>query len=451
MKLLKYLNLFGYFLIFWGTMLRWRYLRWRKKPHLELKSDPDTTLSLISQYDFAKPSFYMGTFTLNMILTGDPVLISAAPDFLKYHWTRRRIAARVYRIALISRFEIARRRMKGYHQSHLMDRVIRKLHDTEELSRADREFDGWFRLDDFNVDYKFYRENYSRISYLFQAVREGRVEDVMTIVSRELSVDVRESNLGTPLIAAVASKQPAVVERLLELGANPNLQTRIGLTALVWAVGHRDLNLTERLLEHGANPNLADYYYLRTPFHSYLNVIDPLICEKFLEKGGDPRQEEILGRSCVTVAIDFDRADHLRLFLDWGIGPNESDPLGAPLLCYAAMMGAEECVDVLIGHGAYVNLPGDKDATPLSLAAYSGSKEIAEKLVASGAEIDHLDYMDRTPLMLAAMGDHSGVAETLLELGADPSRLDSEGKSVLDMAQSDEMKRVLESNGKEEN
>jgi ankyrin repeat protein len=62
----------------------------------------------------------------------------------------------------------------------------------------------------------------------------------------------------TPLHVAVLVDQPALVERLIAAGANPNLTTDRGQTPLHWAVIRARAWHVQRLLAGGADPNVAD-------------------------------------------------------------------------------------------------------------------------------------------------------------------------------------------------
>ena len=82
----------------------------------------------------------------------------------------------------------------------------------------------------------------------FQAVREGRVQAMESLLARGISVNARDWNGTTALIVAVQIGHEDMVARLLDLGANPELVDINGLTALQYAkqLGHGQI---EPLLE----------------------------------------------------------------------------------------------------------------------------------------------------------------------------------------------------------
>jgi hypothetical protein len=73
------------------------------------------------------------------------------------------------------------------------------------------------------------------------------------------AIDLQSEDRGySALMDATLASSPELVGLFLERGANPDLQSKDGQTALVVAVGRNDLEISRRLLEAGANPDIAD-------------------------------------------------------------------------------------------------------------------------------------------------------------------------------------------------
>ena len=112
------------------------------------------------------------------------------------------------------------------------------------------------------------------------------------------------------------------------------------------------------------------------------------------------------------------------------------DEHGITVLILASTKGNKEIVDLLISHGADVNMQCEtiQNESALICAAYSGHKEIVELLLANGALINAKKSDGMNALMWASSRGYKGVAELLIDKGADVNGKDSEGFSALMLA-----------------
>lgn len=78
-------------------------------------------------------------------------------------------------------------------------------------------------------------------------------------------------------------------------------------------------------------------------------------------------------------ALAHDKIEAMKLFLENGFDPNAIMKNGKTPLCYASMYGYYDIVDLLIKHGANVNL--EANFTPLWMATINNEIEIVELLL----------------------------------------------------------------------
>lgn len=103
---------------------------------------------------------------------------------------------------------------------------------------------------------------------LFQAIAQANLPHIKKLVS--LGADVNGLNEAGQTPLAVACAEPSskearlIVEYFLETGADINKYDAGGSTPLVNAVRAGRHTIVQRLLEHGANPNI-NIYPKRTP------------------------------------------------------------------------------------------------------------------------------------------------------------------------------------------
>lgn len=93
--------------------------------------------------------------------------------------------------------------------------------------------------------------------------------------------------------------------------------------------------------------------------------------------------------------------------------PNQRGAVDDSPLHIASRTGDLEDVEVLINHGADVNLAGDLGNTPLHQAAMSGKAIIALALLKRGANPLLKNEFSQTPLDAALLGNHHDVAKIL--------------------------------------
>ncbi|WP_298903372.1 ankyrin repeat domain-containing protein [uncultured Psychroserpens sp.] len=83
-------------------------------------------------------------------------------------------------------------------------------------------------------------------------------EDVALFLAAKVKDIDGNSNYGTPLMAAVYKNRPVIVERLLELKANPDSADANGTTPLHYAIIFRNEKIIKLLMDADADINFKD-------------------------------------------------------------------------------------------------------------------------------------------------------------------------------------------------
>lgn len=119
---------------------------------------------------------------------------------------------------------------------------------------------------------------------LLQAVRQGQVEQVETLLKAKADVNaIHPPWQLTPLLVA-SEVDLATVEVLLKHGAAVNVHDRDGLTPLIKAVATRDARIVVRLLNAGAAIDARDHRGHTALTHAVLRS-DPPILKLLLQRG----------------------------------------------------------------------------------------------------------------------------------------------------------------------
>jgi len=109
-----------------------------------------------------------------------------------------------------------------------------------------------------------------RVRALAKAAAQGNIKKIDSLVAEGVEVNSAGTRGATPLYWALRNYKGA--ERLLELGANPDLVYEDGATILCKAVQLKDIRVMRVLLEHGANPNVKESTNMAdAPIHYAIN------------------------------------------------------------------------------------------------------------------------------------------------------------------------------------
>ncbi|KAF4085338.1 hypothetical protein AMELA_G00116960 [Ameiurus melas] len=245
---------------------------------------------------------------------------------------------------------------------------------------------------------------------LLEASKSGDLETVKKMCTLQ-NVNCRdaEGRQSTPLHFAAGYNRVAVVEYLLQHGADVHAKDKGGLVPLHNACSYGHYEVAELLVIHGAVINVADLWKF-TPLHEAAAKGKYEICKLLLQHGADPTKKNRDGNTPLDLVKegDTDIQDLLR---------------GDTALLDAAKKGCLTRVKKLCSPGN-VNCRDThgRHSTPLHLAAGYNNLEVAEYLLQHGAEVNSQDKGGLIPLHNAASYGADDV-RALLTAAMPPSAL----------------------------
>lgn len=270
---------------------------------------------------------------------------------------------------------------------------------------------------------------------LMFAARAGCADCARHLVEAGADIDLSDPKGVTPLFLAVDNFHFDTANYLVEAGANPNTWDWWGRTPLYSAVdlntmphgGRPDrrsldattsLEIIERLLEAGANPNVQLKLYA-----PWRHIGDDRGCDSMLTTGATP---------LLRAAKTFD-ADAIRVLIEHGAGleiPNEG---GITPVMAAAGFGSVECDPRGYGPGIPHYLAPDVEEKSIEALAL---------LLDAGADIDARTSSPlagarsagRTALFGAAFWGWNDVVRYLVERGARIDVAEAQGLTPVDSA-----------------
>ena len=261
---------------------------------------------------------------------------------------------------------------------------------------------------------------------------------------------VHQSALDRDLILASGTGDPAGVHALLNQGADPNASQRnsVGtgwrhlfnlllrrkeagssLCPLNQALSPGELDnghfaILQMLLEHGANPNIKLPTGKPLPLCAFEEPLDERLLPLFLKHGADPNTVDLRGVSLLIYAVNLHREAWVQALLNHGAKPDIATPNGDTALMWAAQEWNTKATKLLLSHGADVNHKNRHGQTALTYALFNVApeqQETTEILLAAGADVNAPDKQGCTPFLFALL-EHGDAVAGMLAHGADVNR-----------------------------
>lgn len=262
---------------------------------------------------------------------------------------------------------------------------------------------------------------------LMAVARNGNLEAATLLLDAGADVNAKESWGGqSALMWAAAQQQPAMIELLIARGADPDARSVVrnwerkvikeprpkdmnqgGFTPLLYAAREGCIDCAKALLAGGADIDLPDPHRV-TPLNMALLNLNFDFAAYLIDAGADLQKWDLYGRTPLYLAADTSTLpvmgngamvvlpsmdehtalDIARTLLEAGVNPNiqlkrrppyRNVPqdrggdailsMGATPLLRAARAGDAPMVELLLAHGALVDLPSNQGVTPLMAAA----------------------------------------------------------------------------------
>uniref|UniRef100_W5KRI6 Tetratricopeptide repeat, ankyrin repeat and coiled-coil containing 1b n=1 Tax=Astyanax mexicanus TaxID=7994 RepID=W5KRI6_ASTMX len=266
----------------------------------------------------------------------------------------------------------------------------------------------------------------------------GHQEMVGLLLEFGANVDVVSENGTSALSYAAAAGHLGLISMLCKRGAKVDHVDKSGQCALVHAAlrGHPDI-IQYLLEQQWSREDQQHELSLKSKALQQALIAASSMGHTQVSQHTDTRKHTLLhiqNLQTLTAAAGRGKMDVCTYLLEEGAQVQQVNRRGMCALFCAVRQGHWQIADVLLQHGADVNGSDKQGRTLLMVAASEGHLSTVEFLLSKGASFTSVDKEGLTPLSWACLKGHKNVVQFLVEKGAVIDHSDKNGRTPLDLA-----------------
>ncbi|XP_049340657.1 protein TANC1 isoform X1 [Astyanax mexicanus] len=273
----------------------------------------------------------------------------------------------------------------------------------------------------------------------------GHQEMVGLLLEFGANVDVVSENGTSALSYAAAAGHLGLISMLCKRGAKVDHVDKSGQCALVHAAlrGHPDIiqylleqqwSREDQQHELSLKSKALQQALIAASSMGHTQVVKSLLDLKNELVVQIDAHDTLWGETALTAAAGRGKMDVCTYLLEEGAQVQQVNRRGMCALFCAVRQGHWQIADVLLQHGADVNGSDKQGRTLLMVAASEGHLSTVEFLLSKGASFTSVDKEGLTPLSWACLKGHKNVVQFLVEKGAVIDHSDKNGRTPLDLA-----------------
>ncbi|CAD5119853.1 DgyrCDS8437 [Dimorphilus gyrociliatus] len=265
---------------------------------------------------------------------------------------------------------------------------------------------------------------------LLHACRRGRLDVADILIANKSNVNARTKHGTSALVLAARGGHSLVVKSLLDAGVETWPQTAVDVTvceisALMAASQKGHHSVVRLLLDKGADVNARAPSTGVSALSFAALSSNVSCCEILVQRGADPDQYDVNGRTPYYLARHKSVKDYLRQRTDGAsIVDDQIKRSEQTLFLQALLEGDTLKVKSFLERNPSlvdITLTQHDGATPLMLAAVRNQTGVAKLLIEYGCNIDSQDSKNGwTALMQATYHNNEDMVRLLLESNANP-------------------------------
>ncbi len=215
---------------------------------------------------------------------------------------------------------------------------------------------------------------------LARAIETRNTQLLELCFSEKIDVNAPGADGRTPLLIATAQQDGAMVQRLLEAGAKPDITDPNGTTPLLLAISQQDGAIAQRLLDQKADVNIADRNGT-TPLLKATIEHDATTVQRLLDAGANVDLADRSGTTAVMVAATYDNEELLRALASRSSNLDAADAGGRTAAHHAIASRNQAAVELLLPAMAEIQPAVGPTGNLVELACETGDERIIEAVL----------------------------------------------------------------------
>ncbi len=255
---------------------------------------------------------------------------------------------------------------------------------------------------------------------LLESVARNSAENTAMLLARGADPNVISSTGNSALMYAAEKGNMEIMRMLINAGADVNTSGFNDETPLFLAIFNNDFQSAKYLLEQGADPNVLDAFGV-TPliYAAATNQYQSADLLMFYEADETVRDEK--GNDPLIVAVTFENIETTDVLLQNGLDPDVRDKQGNTPAIVAVQHGRLDILALLLEYDADVNIANNKRYTPLAYAVTYEDAAAVKLLLEHGADVHHHVEKQRNIMDLSRIRGNKMIVEMLADEGGKPS------------------------------
>lgn len=308
-------------------------------------------------------------------------------------------------------------------------------------------------------------EAFGEVTNVMQAAYYGYIEVLKKLIQAGANLNLQSKKGETALLLAVKRNRPEIVQilidaradlnltnqhgmtalmlaientellnKLIQAGANLNLQSDRGATALLYALEDKKTESVQILIDAGADVTLPDIYGL-TPLMMAIITDNQIMINKLIPVSHVTLRDDH-GYNALDYAVLNRNSETVRTLLNGELRSliNEYDQEHNNPLINAIKQDDVATVTELLKAGARTDVSDEEGNAPLALAISNNNLGLAQALIKDKANLDAQNGVGITALMIAAERENGAIVEMLVAAGAQPAIKNNAQETAYDIA-----------------